>query len=133
MTANEAVPLLSMSCLHVCDTLCTRLPTLCACLPFLILRIAMHSCVIFCLQTQQEFEKLKAASSSPYVETLAYDSAWSLALALNRTMNMIESNDTQTCGQPLVPLEEFTYGESSTACLIRHSLSRTNFTGVSVS
>ena len=67
------------------------------------------------------------------METLAYDSVWTLALALNRTMNMINTNDTLDCGPSPVPLEEFSYGNSSTACLIRHTLSETNFTGISVS
>ena len=75
------------------------------------------------------------SSIRPFVETLAYDSAWTLALALNKTMNMINTNDTLDCGPSPVPLEEFSYGNSSTACLIRHSLelSGTNFTGMSVS
>ena len=73
------------------------------------------------------------ASSRPFVETLAYDSVWTLALALNKTINMINTNDTLDCGPSPVPLEEFSYGNSSTGCLIRHSLSETNFTGLSVS
>ena len=86
-----------------------------------------------CLQTENESYKLQKTSSSPFAETLAYDSVWTLALALNRTMNMINTNDTLDCGPSPVPLEEFSYGNSSTACLIRHSLSNTNFTGLSVS
>ena len=86
-----------------------------------------------CLQTEDERYKLQKISSSPFVETLAYDSVWTLALALNRTMNMINTNTTLDCGPSPVPLEEFSYGNSSTACLIRHSLSNTNFTGLSVS
>ena len=76
---------------------------------------------------------LQRTSSRPFVETLAYDSVWTLAFALNRTMNMININDTLDCGPSPVPLEEFSYGNSSTACLIRRSLSATNFTGLSVS
>ena len=86
-----------------------------------------------CLQTEDERYKLQKTSSSPFVEDLAYDSVWTLALALNRTMNMINTNDTLDCGPSPVPLKEFSYGNSSTACLIRHSLSNTNFTGLSVS
>ena len=86
-----------------------------------------------CMQTAQSVEDLQKTSSSPFVETLAYDSVWTLALALNRTMNMINTNDTLDCGPSPVPLEEFSYGNSSTACLIRHNLSKTNVTGLSVS
>ena len=46
---------------------------------------------------------------------------------------MINTNDTLDCGPSPVSLEEFSYGNSSTACLIQHSLSETNFTGLSVS
>lgn len=67
-----------------------------------------------------------------FVETLAYDSVWTLALALNRTMNMINTNNTLDCGTSSLPLEQFSYSNSSTACLIRHSLRKTNFTGLSV-
>ena len=63
---------------------------------------------------------------------LAYDSVWTLALALNRTMNAISNNDTLDCGAPSLPLHQFSYGNSSTACIIRHSLRMTNFTGLSV-
>ena len=63
---------------------------------------------------------------------LAYDSVWTLALALNRTMNAISNNDTLDCGAPSLPLHQFSYGNSSTACIIRHSLHMTNFTGLSV-
>ena len=68
-----------------------------------------------------------------FVKTLAHDSVWTLALALNMTMNMINTNTILDCGPSPVPLEEFSYDNSSTACLIRHSLSNTNFTGLSVS
>ena len=69
------------------------------------------------------------------MENLAYDSVWTLALALNRTRNMIAANDVPggCVGAPPVPLEEFSYGNSTTACIIRDSLSKTNFNGQSVS
>ena len=85
------------------------------------------------MQILDSSQVLQNTSSSPFVETLAYDSVWTLTLALNRTMNMINTNDTLDCGPSPVPLEEFSYGNSSTACLIRNSLSNTNFTGLSVS
>ena len=84
------------------------------------------------MQIPDSGQVLQKTIPSPFVETLAYDSVWTLALALNRTMNMINTNDTLNCPLP-VPLEEFSYGNSSTACLIRNSLSNTNFTGLSVS
>ena len=87
----------------------------------------------FLLQYLDQSEVLLRTSSRPFIKTLAYDSVWTLALALNRTMNMINTNDTLDCGPSPVPLEEFSYGNSSTACLIRHSLRGTNFTGMSVS
>ena len=80
-----------------------------------------------------QVHQLDRISSSSFVEVMAYDSVWTLALALNMTMNMINTNNTLDCGPSPVPLEEFSYGNSSTACLIRHSLSNTNFTGLSVS
>ena len=86
-----------------------------------------------CQYMLSSMENLQRASPRPFVKTLAYDSVWTLALALNRTMNMINTNDTLDCGPSPVPLEEFSYGNSSTACLIRRSLSETNFTGLSVS
>ena len=86
-----------------------------------------------CLQTPGEAEELQKASSNSFVQILAYDSVWTLALALNKTMNMINTNNTLDGGSSLVPLEGFSYGNSSAACLIRHSLSNTNFTGLSVS
>ena len=73
------------------------------------------------------------SSNRSFTDALTHDSVWTLALALNRTMNMINTNDTLDCGPSPVPLEEFSYGNSSTACLIRHSLSEINFTGISVS
>ena len=83
-------------------------------------------------QTHDEILSLQRIGSSPFVETLTFDSVWTLALALNRTMNMINTSDTLDCGPSPVPLEEFSYGNSSTACLIRNSLSATNFIGLSV-
>ena len=85
------------------------------------------------LQPPDLYKHIQNISSSSFVEALAYDSVWALALGLNMTVNMINNNDTLDCGQSPVPLEQFTYGNSSTSCFIRHSLSRTNFTGVSVS
>lgn len=85
---------------------------------------------------QSQTCELQEGSSSPFVETLTHDSVWTLALALNRTLNMISTNDTLDCGPFPVPLELFTYtgsNSSSTSCLIRQSLSKTNFNGLSVS
>ena len=82
--------------------------------------------------TQIHSSAIKINGTLHFVEMLAYDSVWALALALNRTMNAISNNDTLDCGAPSLPLHQFSYGNSSTACIIRHSLRMTNFPGLSV-
>jgi hypothetical protein len=78
-----------------------------------------------------------------FIAPIAYDAVWSLALALNRTITILEwpkemivqetkcvddGKDLQGFG-----LADFTYNHSFIGCIIRWSLSQTRFTGVSVS
>ena len=78
-----------------------------------------------------------------FIAPIAYDAVWSLALALNRTITMLEwqkdrivqetrckddGKDLQGFG-----LADFTYNHSFVGCVIRWSLTQTRFTGVSVS
>ena len=83
----------------------------------------------------QELYRQRAGTKfdTAYFGHIAYDSVWTLALALNKTMNMINTNDTLDCGTTPLPLEDFTYNNSTTACLIRRNLESTNFMGLSVS
>ena len=67
-----------------------------------------------------------------------YDVIWVLALALNNTMTMINSDDISEtdCGNfsgPLVSLEQFNYTNEKVGCLIQWNLQQTSFNGVSVS
>ena len=81
------------------------------------------------------------------VATVAYDALWALALALNRTSEMVESltreeimNSTQCEGSDektsreweIVSLENFTYTNQLMGCIVRWNLERTDFVGVSV-
>lgn len=68
----------------------------------------------------------------------AYDVIWVLAIALNKTLTAVESEDINGTGcegtqGSLVPLQNFTYRNEKMACLIQWSLQQTNFSGVSVS
>lgn len=69
-----------------------------------------------------------------------YDVMWSLAIALNETVTMIEEGNSSIDGTgceelsgSLVPLEQFSYDNELMGCLIQRNLQRTNFSGVSVS
>ena len=110
------------------------------------------------LQTPGEFESLYRARlrtpqamasnySYTFVATVAYDALWTLALALNRTNEMVQSltreeilNLTQCEGSDeetgskweIVSLENFTYTNRLLGCIVRWNLERTNFVGVSV-
>ena len=73
------------------------------------------------------------------VGSLAFDGVWALALALNRTMQMVEEHDISAteCGEKglegdLVPLHMFNYTNGLMGCVIRWSLEQTNFSGASV-
>ena len=66
-----------------------------------------------------------------------YDVMWTLALALNSTMMMVDDfniNGTgcETLDGSLVPLDHFSYDNSLMACLIQRNLQQTNFSGVLV-
>ena len=68
-----------------------------------------------------------------------YDALWALALALNKTMTMVNTvnmNISETGCEvmdgSLVPLHEFNYSNAFMGCLIQWNLQRTNFSGVSV-
>ena len=110
------------------------------------------------LQTPGEFESVyRARLRTPqamennytytFVATVAYDALWTLALALNRTSEMVQSltreeilNRTQCEGSDessgtvweLVSLENFTYSNQLMGCIVRWNLERTDFVGVSV-
>ena len=69
-----------------------------------------------------------------------YDAIWILALALNKTLSMVEAGNSSIAGTgcenatgSLVPLEEFSYSNEKMGCLIQWNLQQTNFSGVSVS
>ena len=68
---------------------------------------------------------------------IVYDAIWILALALNKTLSMVEEGNSKTdCANAtgsLVPLGEFDYSNEMMGCLIQWNLQRTNFSGVSVS
>ena len=66
-----------------------------------------------------------------------YDSVWVLALALNRTMTMVESLNISGTGcesmnGSLVPLHQFDYTNAMMGCLIYWSIKQTDMLGISV-
>ncbi len=66
-----------------------------------------------------------------------FDALWILALALNSTMNMVNTSDINMtdCGNltgSLENLEDFNYKNRKMGCVIRWNLNNTNFSGVSV-
>ena len=67
-----------------------------------------------------------------------YDVIWVLAVALNKTISMIDrdSNITETGCQGssghLIPLENFTYTNEMMGCLIQWNLQNTTFSGLTV-
>ncbi len=107
------------------------------------------------MQTPREFDSLykrRIAQNNNYTytffATVAYDTLWTFALALNRTNEMVGSltreeilNMTQCGGTDeetgvkweVVSLENFTYSNQLMGCIIRWNLERTDFVGVSVS
>lgn len=70
---------------------------------------------------------------------ILYDVIWVLAVALNKTISMINSgvaiNETGCQNFPgfLAPLEQFTYANERMGCLIQWNLQKTNFSGLTVS
>ena len=106
------------------------------------------------LQTPEEFESLYRARletpqaiennyTSTFVATVAYDALWTLALALNRTNEMVQSltreeilritlcNGTDDESN-IVSLENFTYTNKLMGCIVRWNLESSDFVGVSV-
>ena len=85
-------------------------------------------------------QKYEDRTDSEYDRVLAgvmYDVIWVLALALNNTMTMINSNDispTDCSDIPgdLAPLEHFNYSNEKIGCLIQWNLQQITFNGVSV-
>lgn len=80
--------------------------------------------------------------------TLAYDALWTLAFAIDRTRQLMETNTREgilnitNCLRmdenvnmtwDLVPIENFSYSNELMGCIIRWSLQQTNFVGLSVS
>ena len=81
--------------------------------------------------TQRGYEVSEAAGR-------AYDAVWVLALALNNTMSMYNSNGhingtgCEDVSGSLVPLERFNYSNAKMGCLIQWNIQRTNIYGVTV-
>ncbi len=68
---------------------------------------------------------------------ISYDTIWALAKALNKTQGMVDSRDISGSGceetpGELVDLNMFNYSNGLMGCIIRWSLTQTNFTGVVV-
>ena len=95
------------------------------------------------LQTPKEFHhkySMRANAEGYTVIDAGYvifDALWILALALNDTMNMVNTNDISNteCGDvfgSLQDLHNFTYKNRMMGCVIRWNLNNTNFSGVSV-
>ena len=71
---------------------------------------------------------------------VVYDAIWILALALNKTLSMVDIGNSSVIGTgcenatgSLVPLEAFSYSNEKMGCLMQWNIQRTNFSGVSVS
>ena len=85
--------------------------------------------------------KYESRTDSEYDRVLAgvmYDVIWVLAMALNKTMTMINSSDIsqtdcENATGSLVLLEQFNYTNEKIGCLVQWSLQQTHFNGVSVS
>ncbi|XP_064391124.1 gamma-aminobutyric acid type B receptor subunit 2-like [Halichondria panicea] len=106
--------------------------------------------------TPREFDSLYKGRIADYTQdnnytytlfaTVAYDALWTLALALNRTNEMVGSLEREEilnmtrCGGTdeetgvkweVVSLENFTYSNQLMGCIIRWNLEKTDFVGVS--
>ena len=87
-----------------------------------------------------QFRKRADESQDVAYGGVAYDAIWILALALNKTLSMVEEGSSSVIGTGcenatgwLAPLEEFSYDNEKMGCLIQWNLQQTNFSGVSVS
>ena len=89
---------------------------------------------------EQEFRTRTGKSQDIVYGGVVYDAMWMLALALNKTMSMVEAGSPSIIAETgcedvpglLVPLEEFSYSNEKMGCLMQWNLQQTNFTGVSV-
>ena len=75
--------------------------------------------------------------TNTFAHTFAYDAVWALALALNRTDELLKSNTSIPECQDLpgytnITLDLFKYNNAKLACILKSNLNVTNFVGVSV-
>ena len=83
------------------------------------------------------------ATAEEYIQTvkaaLGFDAVWALAIALNKTVAMVQSGNVSETGcegkteGDLVPLEQFNYSNGLMGCVIQWNLQNTDFQGTSVS
>ena len=70
------------------------------------------------------------------VYIIAFDTIWTLALALNKTEEMrMKNTSLESCSNltgALVPLNQFNYSNAYMGCIIKENFHQVNFTGVSV-
>lgn len=67
---------------------------------------------------------------------LAYDTVWSIALALNKSIEKIMTQNDSGCVNvtgEIVPLEEFDYTNEMMGCILRESFAELEFQGITVS
>ena len=67
---------------------------------------------------------------------VAYDTIWSIALALDTASKRIAVGNDSGCGHlsgDLVPLELFDYTNERVGCIMKRSMDDVKFTGVTVS
>ena len=109
----------------------------------------MHNAVSFCFRPLSIFrnytindlpiKRMEHNYDQASVALLGYDSIWTLALALEKTLrfaNKIEADNVTGCSDwqgELVPLEHFNYSNGYMGCVIRWALGQTDFAGASVS
>ena len=90
------------------------------------------------MQFVEKYENRTDSELDRVYAGVVYDVIWVLAIALNKTMTMINStniNETncENISGSLVPLEDFDYTNEQVGCLIQWNLQQTSFNGVSVS
>ena len=90
------------------------------------------------MQFVEKYENRTDSELDRVYAGVVYDVIWVLAIALNKTMTMINStniNETncENISGSLVPLEHFDYTNEQVGCLIQWNLQQTSFNGVSVS
>lgn len=99
------------------------------------------SLLTFFLQSYNEFyeiysEKLESTSfTETPVAHIAYDAVWTLALALNQTMDALCNGGGDACNislLPAAPASRFDYIDITVSCLMQQSLLATDFLGLTV-